>query len=131
LALMDSIEITARRTAAATALAAKYLAKRESRSLAMIGCGLQALYHVEALRDVAAIETVTFYDPRDEAAETFGARVRELGLNARRVDAAKGAAHGVDIVVTATTSTRSLLGLADIDPGTFVAGVGADNPSKH
>jgi len=131
LALMDSIEITARRTAAATALAAKYLAKRGSRSLAMIGCGVQALYHVEALRDVASIETVAFCDPRDEAAATFGARVRDLGLNARKVDAAKDAARGVDIVVTVTTSTRPLLGLADIDPGTFVAGVGADNPSKH
>jgi ornithine cyclodeaminase/alanine dehydrogenase-like protein (mu-crystallin family) len=131
LALMDSIEITARRTAAATALAAKYLAKRGSRSLAMIGCGVQALYHVEALRDVASIETVTFCDPRDEAADTFGAQVRELGLNARKADAAKDATRGVDIVVTVTTSTRSLLGLADIDPGTFVAGVGADNPSKH
>src|ERR1043165_5770692 len=52
LALMDSIEITARRTAAATALAAKHLARPGSRSLAMIGCGVQALYHVEALRDV-------------------------------------------------------------------------------
>jgi len=131
LALMDSIEITARRTAAATALAAKYLAKRGSRSLAMIGCGVQALYHVEALRDVASIETVTFCDPREEAAATFGAQLRELGLNARKVEAAKDAARGVDIVVTVTTSTRPLLGLADIDPGAFVAGVGADNPSKH
>src|SRR4029453_17238161 len=71
LALMDSIEITARRTAAATALAAKYLAKPGSRSLAMIGCGVQAVYHVEALRDVAAIEAVAFCDPRDEAAAVF------------------------------------------------------------
>jgi ornithine cyclodeaminase/alanine dehydrogenase-like protein (mu-crystallin family) len=131
LALMDSIEITARRTAAATALAAKYLAKRGSRSLAMIGCGVQALYHVEALRDLASIETVTFCDRRDEAADRFGAKMRELGLSARKVDAATDAARGVDIVVTVTTSTRPLLGLADIDPGTFVAGVGADNPSKH
>ena len=131
LALMDSIEITARRTAAATALAAKYLAKPGSRSLAMIGCGVQAFYHVEALRDVAAIETIVFCDPRDEAADSFGAHVRELGLNARRVSDAKTAARGADIVVTVTTSTRPLLGLVDIDPGTFVAGVGADNPSKH
>jgi ornithine cyclodeaminase/alanine dehydrogenase-like protein (mu-crystallin family) len=131
LALMDSIEITARRTAAATALAAKYLAKPRSRSLAMIGCGVQALYHVEALRDVASIETVTFCDPRDEAAAAFESRVRELGMSARKVNDAKAATRGADIVVTVTTSTQPLLGLADIDPGTFVAGVGADNPSKQ
>jgi alanine dehydrogenase len=131
LALMDSIEITARRTAAATALAAKYLAKRESRSLAMIGCGVQAIYHVEALRDVASIETVAFCDPRDETADAFGSQLRELGLSARKAGDAKTAARGADIVVTVTTSTHPLLGPADIDPGAFVAGVGADNPSKH
>jgi alanine dehydrogenase len=131
LALMDSIEITARRTAAATALAAKYLAKPESRTLAMIGCGVQALYHLEALRDVALLETIVFCDPSDEAASAFGARVRELNLSARRVADAKTAARGADIVVSVTTSMRPLLELGDVDPGTFVAGVGADNPAKH
>jgi len=131
LALMDSIEITARRTAAATALAAKYLAKPGSRSLAVIGCGVQALYHVEALRDVAPIESVVFCDPHDAAADAFGTRVRELGLRSRRVSEARTAARGADIVVTVTTSTQPVLGPADIAPGTLVAGVGADNPSKH
>src|SRR5262245_14096934 len=68
LALMDSIEITARRTAAATALAAKSLAEPGSQALAMIGCGVQAAYHVEALRDVAPIESIAFCDPRAAAA---------------------------------------------------------------
>lgn len=131
LALMDSIEITARRTAAATALAAKYLAKPGSRTLAMIGCGVQARYHVEALLDVVPIEAVAFCDPRDAAAEAFGVQLRQLGLQARRVDDPAAAARRADIVVTVTTSRRPLLGLADVDPGTFVAGVGADNPAKH
>lgn len=131
LALMDSIEITARRTAAATALAAKYLARPQSRLLAMIGCGVQARYHVEALCDVVPIEGVVFCEPRDDAADVFDAHVRQLGLNARRVADARTAAREADVVVTATTSTRPVLGLADIGPGTFVAGVGADNPSKH
>jgi ornithine cyclodeaminase/alanine dehydrogenase-like protein (mu-crystallin family) len=128
---MDSIEITARRTAAATALAAKYLARPESRTLAMIGCGVQARYHVEALWDVLPIETVTFCDPRDEAADAFAALVRDQGMHPQRAADAKAAARGADLVVTVTTSTRPLLGLADIGPGTFVAGVGADNSSKH
>lgn len=131
LALMDSIEITARRTAAATALAAKYLARPESRALAMIGCGVQARYHVEALRDVAPIEAVVFCDPREDAANAFGVQMRELGVEARRVNDARTAARDADIVVTVTTSTRPVLVLADIGLGTFVAGVGADNPAKH
>lgn len=131
LALMDSIEITARRTAAATALAAKYLARPGSRKLAMIGCGVQARYHVQALRDVLPIEAVAFCDPRDDAADAFAALVREQGMQVQRADDAATAVRGADLVVTVTTSTRPLLGLADIGPGTFVAGVGADNPSKH
>jgi alanine dehydrogenase len=131
LALMDSIEITARRTAAATALAAKYLARPESRTLAMIGCGVQARYHLEALRDVVPIEAVVFCDPRDDTADAFGIHMRELGVETRRVGDARTAARGADVVVTVTTSTRPVLGLTDVEPGTFVAGVGADNPSKH
>ena len=131
LALMDSIEITARRTAAATALAAKYLAKPGSRALAMIGCGVQAWYHVEALLDVASIESVAFCDPREDAADAFAERVRERGLQLRQAGDAPTAVRGADIVVTVTTSTRPLLRLADVGPGTFVAGVGADNPAKH
>ena len=131
LALMDSIEITARRTAAATALAAEFLAKPESRTLAMIGCGVQAAYQVEALRDVAPLASVVFCDPRDAAATAFAARIHELGLRARRVGDVRTAVRDADIVVTVTTSTRALLELADIGPGTFVAGVGADNPAKQ
>jgi ornithine cyclodeaminase/alanine dehydrogenase-like protein (mu-crystallin family) len=131
LALMDSIELTARRTAAATALAAKYLARPESRTLAMIGCGMQAAYHVEALLDVAPIDSVACCDVRDEAAQAFADRMQALGLRTRRTSDVRQAVGGADIVVTVTTSTRPVLGLADVDAGTFVAGVGADNPSKH
>jgi len=131
LALMDSAEITARRTAATSALAARYLARNGSRSIAMIGCGLQALYHLDALLDVARIASVRYCDPRDAAAEAFGRRVAALGLEGERAASTGAAARGADIVVTVTTSTHPVLALADVDPGTFVAGVGADSPTKH
>lgn len=131
LALMDSIEITARRTAATTALAAGHLARPGSRTLALVGCGLQALYHLDALRDVAPLEAVRYCDPRDPAADAFERHARRHGLVAERVLDPGTAARGADIVVTVTTSSRPLLGSADIEPGAFVAGVGADNPAKH
>lgn len=131
LALMDSIEITARRTAATSALAARHLARTGSRNLGMVGCGLQALYHLDALLDVAPIESIRYCDPRDEAADAFGQRAQALGLRAERVTGAGAAARGADIVVTLTTSTRPVLALSDVEPGTFVAGVGADSPAKH
>src|SRR5688572_29295720 len=131
LALMDSAEITARRTAATSALAARYLARSGSRSIGMIGCGMQALYHLDALLEVATIGLVRYCDPRDEAADAFGRRVTVLGLESKRVASAGAAARGADIVVTVTTSTHPVIALADVDPGTFVAGVGADSPTKH
>ncbi len=131
LALMDSIEITARRTAATTALAAQHLARQGSRSLGIVGCGAQARYHVDALLDVAPIETVTFHDSRDEAASAFEAHLIARGLAARRASDAGSAARGADIVVTLTTSTQPVLALAHVEQGMFVAGVGADNPSKN
>ena len=131
LALMDSIEITARRTAAASALAAEHLARPGSRSLGMIGCGLQAEYHLDAILDVAPIARLRYFDPRDAAAEAFSRRAAARALESERVASAAAAARGADIVVTVTTSTEPVLAVADVGQGTFVAGVGADNPSKH
>ncbi len=131
LAIMDSIEITARRTAAATALAARHLARSGSRTLGIVGCGAQARYHVEALRDVAPLETISFCDSRDDAARVFEAWVRSRGLAARRAADPRAAARDAEIVVTVTTSTTPVLARDDVAEGTFVAGVGADNPSKH
>jgi alanine dehydrogenase len=131
LALMDSIEITARRTAAATALAAQYLADPNAHTVGIVGCGVQARYHIEALAQIVAIETVLYCDLDDRAADSFELHLQKTGLRARRVPDAKAACQGADIVVTLTPSTRPILELADIAPGTFVAGVGADNPAKH
>jgi alanine dehydrogenase len=131
LAIMDSIEITARRTAAATALAARHLARQDSSALAIIGCGMQSCYHVDALLDVLPISRVSYCDPTDAAARSMTAHLEGIGLDGHRMTTATEAAHGADVIVTLTTSTRPLLALADVSEGTFVAGVGADSPSKH
>jgi ornithine cyclodeaminase/alanine dehydrogenase-like protein (mu-crystallin family) len=131
LALMDTVEITARRTAAATALAAEYLAVPKAHNVGIIGCGMQARYHVDALLEVVPVSSIRFMDPNDDAARTFEMFLRDKGVGAKRVHDARTACEDAQIVVTLTPSTRPVLGLADVLPGTFVAGVGADNPSKH
>jgi ornithine cyclodeaminase/alanine dehydrogenase-like protein (mu-crystallin family) len=131
LALMDSIEVTARRTAAATALAAQQLANPAAHTLGIVGCGAQAQHHLDALIEIAPITSVLFCDPSDAAARAFEAQILDRGLLARRVAEAAQVCSGAQIVVTLTTSTRPILRLADVAPGTFVAGVGADNPLKH
>ena len=131
LALMDTIEITARRTAAATALAAQYLADPEAHTLGIIGCGVQARYHVQALAEIFRIDEVRYCDINDAAAQSFEAFLHGASLQSTRACDARAACKAADIVVTLTPSTRAVLHVMDIAPGTFVAGVGADNPLKQ
>jgi ornithine cyclodeaminase/alanine dehydrogenase-like protein (mu-crystallin family) len=130
LALMDSTEITARRTAAATALAARHLARPDSAVLGIVGCGEQARCHIDALLDLFPLQRVRLCDPRELAANALIERIAGR-LEAIRVPDPRAAALGADIVVTLTPSRDPLLDLDDVAPGTFVAGVGADNPSKN
>jgi alanine dehydrogenase len=117
LAVMDSIEITKQRTAAASAVAAKYLARDGSRTLTIYGCGQQGAAQLAAIRRVLPIERVHVVDADPERAAAF----------ARQHDAEVGEAPA-DVIVTCTTSRKPFL--RDIARGTFVAAVGADNPEK-
>ena len=131
LALLDSAEITARRTAAASALAARLLALPHSSRLAIVGCGVQAHYHLEALRALFALESVCCHDVDPAKAEALAATARATNIDASVSRSAGEATRGAQIVVTCTSSTRALLGDGDVVAGCFIAAVGADNPSKQ
>jgi ornithine cyclodeaminase/alanine dehydrogenase-like protein (mu-crystallin family) len=131
LALMDSGELTALRTAAATAVAAKYLARPDSATVAIIGCGLQGRYQLRALRRVLPLRRVLASDDDRDAARAYAAEVG-AGRDIEVVPAAdhRSAARGADVIVTCTPSRTPVLSRADVDGGTFVAGVGADSEDK-
>ena len=74
--VMDCVWITAARTGAATAVSAKYLARRDSKSVGVLGCGVQGRSNVEALVELFKLETVKAYDIRNEAASTYSAEIR-------------------------------------------------------
>ena len=132
LAVLDSIEITAMRTAAATAVAARYLAREDAGVLAVIGCGIQGYQHLRALSLVRTLRSVNLYDVDESAARTLANLVAAEWAVPVRVSSSIGdAANGADLVVTCTTSTGFLLHGADIQPGTFVAGVGVDAEHKR
>ena len=131
LALMDSIEITARRTAAASTLAAMHLARPGSTRLGMVGCGTQAVYHLEALRDVFALTHVACTDVDTQRATAFAQRAESLGLTARVVGAVAECASRADILVTCTPSATPILHLEDVQRGCFIAAVGTDSRGKH
>jgi ornithine cyclodeaminase/alanine dehydrogenase-like protein (mu-crystallin family) len=102
LAVMDCEWITAKRTAAATAVAAKRLARPKSARLGVLGCGVQGLTNTEALQVYFPLEEVYAYDVRPEAVEHFTQIVRsELSLKVTPVSSPQDAVRSMDMVVTA------------------------------
>jgi ornithine cyclodeaminase/alanine dehydrogenase-like protein (mu-crystallin family) len=131
LAIMDSVEITLRRTAAATALAARMLARPQAESLAVCGCGAQALAQVDALLEVLPFRTLRLWDRDPSRAEILAQSLaRREGLAVQVADGLDGATIGADAIVTCTTALAPFLDLTHVAPGTFIAAVGADAPDK-
>ena len=132
LEIMDSTEITSQRTAAATAVAAKYLARPESKTLTICGCGIQGRVSLRALMRLFPIEEVFAYDIDSTQSEKFVSDLSaELAIAIKAVSQLEGAALQSDICVTCTPSRQFFLKREHIAPGTFVAAVGADNGDKQ
>jgi ornithine cyclodeaminase/alanine dehydrogenase-like protein (mu-crystallin family) len=123
--LIDGSALTNLRTAAVSALATRHLAREDSHRLVMFGAGVQAAAHVEAMRAVLPIETVTIV-----ASSPGSPRGRELvaRLRAAGVDASAGtpdAVAGADVVCTCTTSASPVFDGAAVAPGTHINAIGA------
>jgi alanine dehydrogenase len=134
LALMDSSEITRLRTGAATAVAARYLARPDSSTLTLFGCGRQGRAHIECLRLVLPLARVFAHDSQPAVAARLARWAADSwGLEAEAVDAATAMRRAVssDVIVTCTPSRKYFLTRAGVRPGTFVAGVGADAEDKQ
>lgn len=132
LAVMDSAELTALRTAAASAVAARELARPEATSVAFCGCGVQARAHLAAIRCVRPIARVWAYDVDPaRAAQFVEVAGRETGLPVGTVDSVTAAFASAEIIVTSTPAEAPFVSAAMLRPGQFVAAVGADNPHKQ
>jgi alanine dehydrogenase len=130
LAVLDSALITTLRTAAATALAANYLARKDAATVAIIGCGTQGRASLEALAGVRTIESAYAFDADGKAAERL-AREMTGTIAVRAVPSIADAVAHADIVVTCTPSKSPFLDAAHLRKGMFIAAVGADNPQKQ
>jgi ornithine cyclodeaminase/alanine dehydrogenase len=132
LAIMDSIEVTLRRTAAASVLAARYLARRDANTLTLCGCGEQARAQLAALNDEFPLRRVYAWDIDARAAAALADEMSiQLGLEILCAEDRTAAAKKSDLIVTCTTSRTPFLHEADVRPGTFIAAVGADSPDKN
>lgn len=131
-ALMDSAALTAQRTAAATAVAVRWLARPESATVTLVGCGVQGRAHLGFLEAVMpGLRRVRLYDPDAEALRAGLDAASARGLPAETVDDLAAACRASDVCITCTPSRRPLLDAGDVSPGAFIAGVGADNEEKH
>ncbi len=132
LAVMDSGAITALRTAAATALAARHLARADARVVTVCGCGVQAGPHLAALARVRPLARAFAFDADAAKADAFARAMSErLGIAVEATGDLAAATRASDIVVTCTPATRAYLTPAHVRPGAFVAAVGADSEDKQ
>jgi ornithine cyclodeaminase/alanine dehydrogenase-like protein (mu-crystallin family) len=133
LALLDSIEVTRLRTAAATAVAAKYLSRPDASRVTLFGCGTQGHVQLQAVSRVRPLRHVVAHD-RERAAAAHLARVLgpELGTD---IDVAGDEVferiRASDIVITCTPARSAFLRTEHVAPGTFIAAVGADREDKQ
>ena len=131
-ALLDSAAVTALRTAAATSVAARWLARPDSATATIVGCGVQGRAHLAFLAAVLPqLRRVRLHDVSEPARRAAIAEASALGLEAEPVDDLAAACRTSDVCVTCTPSRRPLLDADDVAPGAFVAGVGADNEEKQ
>jgi len=132
LALLDSSELTALRTAAATAVAARYLARPDSTTATIVGCGRQAKAQLQALRQVLPIERAFALDRDRSRAESYAREMTsELSLEVTPADDLTSALSKTDVLVTCTPSRTPFVRRKEVRPGTFVAAVGADSENKQ
>lgn len=130
--LLDNGYLTDLRTAAAGAVAARWLARAEASRAAILGTGLQARMQLRALCLVRPIREAVFWG-RDaaKAREAAGRMAERLGIGARAETDARAAVAGADVVVTATPARSPILMADWLEPGQHVTAMGSDQHTKN
>ncbi len=131
LAVMDCVWITAKRTGAASAIAARHLARPESCVMGMLGCGVQGRSHVEAIKELFPLKKIMAYDLNEDAQNQFAAEISSnFDLEVVPVPSPRDAVTGCDIVVTAGPMTKkphATIQAGWLDKGAFASLVDYDS----
>lgn len=132
LALMDGILLTAMRTGATSALATKYLSRKNSETLGIIGAGAQAPFQAEAISKVRSIHRMLVFDRDRKIAENFsGAISNSLRIPVHVMASPRDVVVESDILVTVTTSTTPVFDGRHLKGGTHINAVGAYTPEMR
>jgi ornithine cyclodeaminase len=127
-ALLDASAVTAVRTAAVSAVATRALAREDAKELAILGAGVQARSHLEALPHVRQFERMRIWSRTPEHAQAVAA---EAELPVEVAESAEAAVAGADVVVTATSSREPVLERSWLAPGAHVNAVGSSIPTTR
>jgi ornithine cyclodeaminase/alanine dehydrogenase-like protein (mu-crystallin family) len=129
--VMDATWITAKRTGAATAVAAERLARPESETLGILGCGVQGRSHLEALAEVFALQRVVAYDPDPQARHRYADEARaRFDLEVVEAGEPRDAVSGCDLVITAgpiVKTPHATIRAGWLDEGAFAGAVDFDS----
>lgn len=133
LALMEGDSLTALRTGAAGGVAARYLARKDAKTVALFGAGVQARAQLQAAMAVRTIARVLIVDPFQAAAQRLADDISTWSGAPQAIlaDSPQAAVAQADIVLAATTATTPLFDGNDLKPGTHVTGVGSFTPQMQ
>ena len=127
-ALLDGRLITEMRTAATSAIATRLLAKSGAKTVAILGTGVQARSHVQALKTIGMLGELRVWGRTPANAKALAEWASSLGVRASVAPTVKDACRGAQIVCTVTPSTSPIVADDDIGPGTHVNAVGSSAP---
>jgi alanine dehydrogenase len=132
LAIMDGTWITNMRTGAAGGVGTKFLARKDSETLGIVGAGKQAYTQLMAINEVMDIEKALVYCRTCSSRENFAKRVSEkYGISVKAVDSPQKAVENMDVVVTVTPANKPVIKSEWISSGTHINAMGADAPGKQ
>ncbi len=124
IALMDATYLTGIRTAAASAVATKYLARKDAKVLGIIGAGVQGRFHADAIAAVRPIERILVYNRTAERGRAFVEDLNSRGISCRLTETAAECAAEADVLAVCTSSKTPLFDGALVRPGTHINAVG-------
>ena len=127
LAIMDATEATAFRTAATSAIASKYLARKDSRTLGIIGAGRQSYYHIIAHQQIFKLNEIRVWDILPGATERLIESLKNMPIKKCSIEEVVKA----DIVCTLTPAQHPVVEKKWLVPGTHINAVGADAEGKE
>ena len=132
LVLMDGVYVTAIRTACASAVATKALARPDTRVLGILGAGTQARTHIRAISRVRSIERVLIWSPSKVNAIYVREELEdELGIPIQPQESAEAVVRGADILTAVTDAAEPILEAGWLKPGVHINAVGSHRPDAR